>query len=118
MLVINDTAFTDQVTYSRDQVVKATAMMDWSSGLDSSVTVVTPFAGWENSWAVLKHSGEPTDFRSSLEVNGRGQKAGASVNFQHRDLKTEGQLTITTPLAGWEQVCEPIYNRGIISYVV
>ena len=103
---INATAFLHQVTYSRDQVVKATAMMDWSSGLDSSLTVVTPFAGWESSWAVLKHRGEPTDFSSSLEVTGHGHTGGASLNFQHRDLKTDAQLTITTPLTGWEQVRE------------
>ncbi|XP_076472801.1 uncharacterized protein LOC143302134 isoform X1 [Babylonia areolata] len=103
-----------QVIYTNDKAIKATAMMDWSRGLDSSVTVTTPFSGWEKSSAILRHEGEWNDFNSLADVSVAGQGLTSSLKFLHK-MKTEGQLSISTPWAGWEQIEAAISRKGDLS---
>ena len=92
-----------QVSYANDQSMKATAMMDWSRGLDSSLTVTTPFSGWEQSSASLRHEGHWNDFNSLADVTVGGQGLTGNLKFLNK-MKTDAQLSITTPWAGWEKV--------------
>ena len=78
-------------------------MVDWSRGLDSSLTVTTPFAGWEKSSATLRHEGEWNDFNSLADITVGGQGVTSSLKFLNK-MKTNAQLTINTPWAGWEKV--------------
>ena len=96
-------SFCPQVTYTNDKVVKATAMLDWSRGLDSSLVVNTPFSGWEQSSATLRHEGEWSDFSSLADVTVGGQSVTGNLKLLHK-MKTDAQLSLTTPWAGWEKV--------------
>ncbi|KAL8574776.1 hypothetical protein ACOMHN_035319 [Nucella lapillus] len=100
-----------QVIYTNDQTVKATAMMDWSRGLDSSLTVTTPFSGWEKSSATLRHKGDLNDFNSLADVRLGGQGVTGSLKFLNK-MKTDAQLTVSTPWAGWEKIEATISRKG------
>ncbi|XP_076436385.1 uncharacterized protein LOC143275928 [Babylonia areolata] len=100
-----------QVMYTNDKAIKATAMMDWSRGLDSSVTVTTPFSGWEKSSAILRHEGEWNDFNSLADVSVAGQGLTSSLKFFNK-MKTDGQLSISTPWAGWEKIEAAVSRKG------
>ena len=100
------------MTYTNDQTVKATAMMDWSRGLDSSITVTTPFGGWEQNSATLRHEGDWDDFNSLADVTVGGQGVKGNFKFLNK-LKTDAQLSITTPWAGWEKVRELKTHQGV-----
>ncbi|KAL8574772.1 hypothetical protein ACOMHN_035315 [Nucella lapillus] len=103
-----------QVIYTNDQTVKATAMMDWSRGLDSSLTVTTPFSGWEKSSATLRHEGDLNDFNSLADVTLGGQGVTGSLKFLNK-MKTDAQLTVSTPWAGWEKIEATISRKGDLS---
>ena len=91
------------MTYTSDKTVKTTAMLDWSRGLDSSLVVNTPFSGWEQSSATLRHEGEWNDFSSLADVTVGGQSVTGNLKLLHK-MKTDAQLSLTTPWAGWEKV--------------
>ncbi|KAL8597069.1 hypothetical protein ACOMHN_057558 [Nucella lapillus] len=113
---LRDTAMdaSAQVTYSNDKTVKMTTMMDWSRGLDSSVTVTSPFPGWEQSSATLRHEGDWNDFNSLTDVTVGGQGVTGSLKFLHK-MKTDVQLTLTTPWAGWEKIEAALARKGDLS---
>ncbi|KAK7094147.1 hypothetical protein V1264_007812 [Littorina saxatilis] len=103
-----------QVTYFNDQTMKATAVMDWSRGLDSSVTVTTPFAGWEKSSATVRHEGEWDDFNSLADVTVGGQGVTGNLKFLNK-MKTDAQLSVSTPWAGWEKIEVGVTCKGDLS---
>ena len=96
------------MTYFNGQTVKASAMVDWNRGLDSSLTLVTPFPGWEKSSATLRHNGELNDFRTAADVTVGDKAVTGSFKFLNK-MKTDAQLTVSTPWAGWEKV-ESLYS--------
>jgi hypothetical protein len=88
--------------------MKATAMLDWSRGLDSSLTLKTPFRNWEQSSATLRHEGDVTEFHTLADVTVAGKSVTGNLKVVNKG-KNDVTLTLATPFQGWEQVGDILY---------
>ena len=78
-------------------------MLDWSRGLDSSLTLTTPFQGMEQSSFTLRHEGDSDEFHTLADVSVAGKNVNGNLKFLNK-MKSDITLSITTPFEGLEQV--------------
>ncbi|KAK7501815.1 hypothetical protein BaRGS_00006901, partial [Batillaria attramentaria] len=100
-----------EVTYASESTVKTGVTVDWSRGLDSSLTVSTPFAGWEQSSAAVRHEGEINDFNCYADVSVAGSSVTGTLKFVNK-AKTDAQLSLSTPWSGYEKIEASVSRKG------
>ena len=100
-----------ELRYQPDQKIEGDLNADWSSGIEGSMLLKTPFSGYEESKVVFRHQGVLKDFSSHGSINVAQKSIVASAIFKTDDT-TEGEFTLSSPIPRMENVKVNIMKKG------
>ncbi|GFS10552.1 microsomal triglyceride transfer protein large subunit [Elysia marginata] len=100
-----------EVRYQPDKKIEGDLNADWSSKVEGSLLVKTPFPGYEISKVALRHQGDLKDFSTHGEMNVAEKSIVADANFKAGHTTT-GTFTLLSPIPGMENVELNLKKKG------
>ncbi|XP_067678851.1 uncharacterized protein [Haliotis asinina] len=104
-----------EASYGPGRKIESDLYLNLNNGVGGTITLHSPFKGFETIRATLNHQGKTwRDFTSKTEVQYANQRIEGDVSFRH-DSKTVGSLFVKTPFQGFENINAKINREGIIN---
>ncbi|XP_012938168.2 uncharacterized protein LOC106011799 [Aplysia californica] len=100
-----------EVRYQPDKKIEGDVNMDWTSVIEGTVILKTPFYGYESNKVLLRHQGDMDAFSSHGEVNVAGKSVSADASF-NSGYATTGTFTFNSPIPGLESVELSMNKKG------
>ena len=100
-----------ELRYQPEKKIEGDLNADWSSNVEGSMIVKTPFSGYEETKLALRHQGDMDDFSSHGEVYVAQKNVVADANFK-TGYTTTGTFTLSSPIPGMENVEFNIKKKG------
>ena len=100
-----------ELRYQPEKKIEGDLNADWSSNIDGSMVVKTPFSGFEENKLTLRHRGDLDDFSSHGEIDVAEKRVVADVNFKG-GKKTTGDFTLSSPIPGMEKLKVEVSKKG------
>jgi len=100
------------VEYMTGQKIEAVAQFTATNAFSGSLSVKTPFYGYETMTATFDHAGRPTAFRTNVSLKYRyGRQIEAKINFR----PSSSEVEVTTPFKNYEKMSMKYDHRGDIT---
>ena len=100
-----------ELRYQPEKKFEGDLNADWSSNVEGSMIVKTPFSGYEDNKLALRHQGDIDDFSSHGEVYVAQKRVVADANFK-AGYTTTGSFALSSPIAGMENVELNLKKKG------
>ncbi|GFO07586.1 apolipophorin [Plakobranchus ocellatus] len=100
-----------EVRYHADKTIETDLSADWSSNIEGSLTVKTPFTGYESNTVVMRHRGGFKQFSTHGEVNVAQKSVVADASYRAGYTST-GEFTLLTPISGMEKLKLNVMKKG------
>ncbi|GFS01680.1 apolipophorin [Elysia marginata] len=100
-----------ELRYQSGKKIESELNADWSSNIEGSMLVKTPFPSYETSKVTLRHQGEWSDFSSHGEIEVAEKSVVADATFKAGD-HTEGDFSLSSPIHGMEKLSINVMKKG------
>ncbi|RUS87830.1 hypothetical protein EGW08_004429 [Elysia chlorotica] len=100
-----------ELRYQPDKKIEGDLNADWSSNIEGSMLLTTPFSGYEESKVIVRHQGDMKDFSSHGEIDVAQKKVVADATFK-AGYTTDGEFILSSFIPQMERVQVNVMKKG------